>query len=43
MKTEMNSREATFLDTNKGVSFQRNCGAALVGEYNKKISFYQLS
>ena len=27
----------------KGISFLRNCGAALVGEYNRVIQFYQLS
>ena len=28
---------------NKGVSFQKNCGAALVGEYKRVIWYYQLS
>ena len=27
----------------KGLSFQRNCGAAWVGEYNRVIKYYQLS
>ena len=27
----------------KGVNFWRNCGAELVGEYNRTIKFYQLS
>ena len=27
----------------KGVNFYRNCGAALVGEYNWVIKYYQLS
>ena len=33
-----------ILDTiHKGVSFQRNCGAASVEEYNRVIEYYQLS
>ena len=28
---------------NKGVSFQRNCGTTLVGEFNRLILCYQLS
>ena len=39
-------REQNFLINHKlikGVCFKRNCGAALVGKYDKIIWFYQLS
>ena len=32
-----------YIEKIKGVSLYRNYGAALVGEYNKVIWFYQLS
>ena len=33
----------SYFSVIKWVSFERNCGAALVGEYNWVIKFYQLS
>ena len=40
MKTEISISPYHWI---KGVSFLRNFGAALVGEYNRVIQYYQLS
>ena len=42
-QTVVHLRVCTCIMQIKGLSFQRNCGAAWVGEYNRVIKYYQLS
>ena len=43
MKSQFDFYDRIIRQINKGVSIQRNCSVASVGDYNRVIWYYQLS